>query len=54
MQLKATTYVEYVDTAPAVSFSTCGTSRANWSLPGMALLDHPVGPARALARRAMR
>ena len=54
MQLKATTYVEYVDAAPAVSFSTCGTSRANWSLRAGAPLDHPVGPARPLARRAMR
>jgi hypothetical protein len=54
MQFHAPTDLEYLGAAPAASVATCGMSRANRSLLAIERFGNPVGPARALARRAMR
>ena len=54
MQFHAPTDLEYLGAAPAASVSPRGTRRANASLPVIERFGNPMGPARALARRAMR
>jgi hypothetical protein len=54
MQLYAPTHLEYLGAAPAASVTTCSMSRANRSLHAIERFGNLVGPARALARRAMR
>jgi hypothetical protein len=54
MQFHAPTDLEYLGAAPAASVSTRGTTCASRSLLVIERFGNPVGPARALARRAMR
>jgi len=54
MQFHASTAPEYLAAATPASVSTRGLSRSNRSLLGIERFDHLTGPARALARRAMR
>jgi len=54
MQFHASTAPESLAAATPASVSTRGMSRWNRSLLGIERFDHLTGPARALARRAMR
>jgi hypothetical protein len=55
MPFHASTAPEYLAAATPASVSTRGgLSRCNRSLLGIERFDHFAGPARALARRAMR
>ena len=53
MQFHAKTNESYIG-APHASVAACAGSGAFWPTPASELLDRPLNPARALARRAMR
>jgi hypothetical protein len=54
MQFHVPTDLQYLGAAPAASPSTRDASSEKPSLPAIERFGNPVGPARALARGAMR